>query len=103
MRWTAVCCLACCLALAGGSNDYVDYEVHQWRALVAADPPSLQCCQANSLNLCNNVNDTACSDDGLCYCCPNGGGINATIDGDNTTCTCGYRQTCNDVKCKNKM
>ena len=94
---------ACAAPLAADDTQYMDYEVYEMQLWGLADPPSMQCCIANSLNLCVNVNDTACDDSGTCYCCPNGGGITANFTGGNTSCVCGYRQTCNDVKCKNRM
>lgn len=62
-------------------------------------PPSLaaDCCVTNAARYCDGVEESACDDDGKCFCCPNGGGID--LDPTSGDCSCGNRQTCTDT-CK---
>jgi hypothetical protein len=97
--WLAFLSAALALFACGGAS-YMSYEVTQYRATLM-DDPAFQCCKANAMNMCAGVADTACDDNGTCYCCPNGGGITANFT-DGVQCTCGNKQSCADVKCKGK-
>ena len=100
MHFRALLLLALAFATVSGDFAYIDYEVMQYGRHLA-DPAAFQCCKATALNLCSGVDETVCDDDGVCYCCPNGGGIDAnTTGGVITSCTCGNQQTCTDPLCK---